>query len=54
MTRPSTLLLRLDHAIEDIARKRRWWIGEVILFGLICAEVWIGIARTAALYPVGP
>ena len=54
MTRPSILLHRFEDALEDIARKRRWWIGEVILFGLICAEVWIGIARPAALYPVGP
>ncbi len=54
MTRPSILLHRFEDALEDVARKRRWWPAELILFAGICAEVWIGIARTAALYHGGP
>lgn len=48
--RLSHAVARFEDALEDVARKRRWWIGELILFAGICAEVWIGIARTAALY----
>lgn len=54
MTRPSTLLRHAEDALEDVARRRRWWPAELILFAGICAEVWIGIARTAALYHGGP
>lgn len=54
MTRPSLLLHRFEDAVEDIARRRRWWIVETILFAAVLAELWIGIVRSAALWHGGP
>lgn len=54
MTRPSILLRRFEDALEDVAHKRRWWIGEAILATGICAEIWIGVVRSAALWHGGP
>ena len=35
------------------AKRHETWLAFALALGC-CAEIWIGIARTAALYPVGP
>lgn len=35
------------------AKRHETWICAALATG-ICVEIWIGLIRTAALYPVGP
>lgn len=35
------------------AKRHETWLCLALALGC-CAEIWIGVVRTAALYPVGP
>lgn len=61
MTRPSVALARLEDRLADVLRQiaaavtaRPLGALEVVLMLGIVALIWIGVLRTAALYPVGP
>lgn len=57
MTRPSVALARLEDRLAALAqrsvaalRRRPEVAFEVALMLGICAEIWIGVVRSAALY----
>ncbi len=61
MTRPSVAIARLEDRAAALLRTARRHLRlrpeaafELALFVGICVEIWIGVVRTAALYPIGP
>lgn len=61
MTRPSIAIARLEDGLVDRFRRARRALVrrpeiafEFALYLGICAEIWIGVVRSASLYHGGP